>query len=172
MNFPPNRDKGALYPPFAKILDQLESLLADVKLPYFMFEGFRSFERQEYLYSLGRTAPGKIVTNAKPGQSLHFYGLAADFVPDGCPEKPGIQWSWQEPIDLNADGFNDWKQFADLARGLGLDAGFYWPKFTDPPHVQMHCGLDWRLAKELREEGGLTRVWMYADEWLMDATWP
>jgi hypothetical protein len=43
--------------------------------------------------SQGQTKPGKIVTNARGGDSTrcHNYGLAADYVPDGQVEKPGIQ---------------------------------------------------------------------------------
>ena len=43
--------------------------------------GFRSFSDQAKLYALGRTESGKIVTNAKEGQSYHNYGLAFDWVP-------------------------------------------------------------------------------------------
>lgn len=40
--------------------------------------GYRSNEEQAKLYAQGRTVPGKIVTNAKPGQSKHNKGLAVD----------------------------------------------------------------------------------------------
>ncbi len=38
----------------------------------------RTFEEQDELYAIGRTKPGKKVTNAKAGQSIHNYGLAVD----------------------------------------------------------------------------------------------
>jgi hypothetical protein len=38
-------------------------------------------EEQTALYSLGRSAPGKIVTKARAGESFHNYGLAFDWVP-------------------------------------------------------------------------------------------
>jgi peptidoglycan L-alanyl-D-glutamate endopeptidase CwlK len=41
----------------------------------------RDHECQAMLYAQGRTAPGKKVTNAKPGESFHNYGVAFDFVP-------------------------------------------------------------------------------------------
>ena len=41
-------------------------------------QGFRSFEEQQKLYAIGRLTPGKKVTNAKAGQSIHNYGLAVD----------------------------------------------------------------------------------------------
>lgn len=36
----------------------------------------RTFEEQEAIYAQGRTKPGKIVTNARGGQSYHNFGLA------------------------------------------------------------------------------------------------
>lgn len=70
----------------------------------------RSREEQGTLYAMGRTKPGNRVTNAKPGQSLHQYGVAFDFVPlihgkavwnnaelfERCGvigESVGLQWS-------------------------------------------------------------------------------
>jgi peptidoglycan L-alanyl-D-glutamate endopeptidase CwlK len=38
----------------------------------------RTKAEQDALYSIGRTKPGKKVTNAKFGQSAHNYGLAID----------------------------------------------------------------------------------------------
>ena len=37
---------------------------------------FRDFESQNALYALGRTKPGRKVTNAKAGQSFHNYRVA------------------------------------------------------------------------------------------------
>lgn len=61
----------------------------------------RSLEEQAKLYAQGRTDPGHIVTNAKPGSSAHNYGLAIDVVPliHGKPlwtfdvKNPGTVWS-------------------------------------------------------------------------------
>jgi peptidoglycan LD-endopeptidase CwlK len=78
-----NRDKSLLYLPFAEQLRDFESRLASANLPFYLFMGLRSFEDQDELYAQGRTKPGNIVTNARGGDSLHNYGLAADFVIDG-----------------------------------------------------------------------------------------
>jgi peptidoglycan L-alanyl-D-glutamate endopeptidase CwlK len=40
--------------------------------------GYRSPEEQDALYSIGRTRPGKVVTNAKAGQSKHQKRIAVD----------------------------------------------------------------------------------------------
>jgi peptidoglycan L-alanyl-D-glutamate endopeptidase CwlK len=42
---------------------------------------YRDMESQAALYEQGRTKPGRIVTNAKAGQSYHQYRCAFDFVP-------------------------------------------------------------------------------------------
>ena len=42
---------------------------------------YRDNESQNAIYAQGRTKPGRIVTNAKAGQSFHNYRLAFDFVP-------------------------------------------------------------------------------------------
>lgn len=48
---------------------------------------YRDPAEQARLYAQGRTKPGRIVTNAKPGQSFHEFRVAYDCVPlrDGKP---------------------------------------------------------------------------------------
>jgi hypothetical protein len=53
--------------------------------------------------------PGKIVTNARGGDSLHNY-VGADFILDGLPGKPGIQWSWEIRM-----------QMGEIAESCGLE---------------------------------------------------
>jgi peptidoglycan LD-endopeptidase CwlK len=105
-----SRDKSLLYPPFAEQLRDFESRLGAAKLPFYLFMALRTFECQDELYAQGRTLPGKIVTNARGGDSLHNFGLASDWVLDGQGEKPGIQWRWDTRVNFNADGKNDWIQ--------------------------------------------------------------
>jgi len=55
--------------------------------------GHRSNDKQAELYAIGRTKPGAIVTNAKPGQSRHnsFPSEAVDVVPY---VNGGMSWDW------------------------------------------------------------------------------
>jgi len=155
-----SRDKNLLYPPFAEQLRYFESRLAAARLSFYLFMGLRTFEDQDELYAQGRTKPGKIVTNARGGGSLHNYALAADFVLDGMPDKPGIQWSWEIRSDLNADGRNDWLQMAEIAVSCGLEAGYFWKRFPDAPHVQNRYGLTLAEIKEIYRAGhGIKAVW-------------
>lgn len=94
---------------------------------------FRSSEEQATLYALGRTAPGKKVTNAKPGWSWHQYGRAVDAVPlvHGKP-----LWKY-DPERL------EWRVFQHEAADVGLEWAGAWHKFREYVHLQNKKG---RLA--------------------------
>jgi peptidoglycan LD-endopeptidase CwlK len=162
-----NRDKTVLYPPFAEKLLLFEEGLIEAGLSFYLFEGYRSHERQAELYAQGRTTPGTRVTNARPGQSIHQYACAADYVLDGMPDKPGIQWSWDMKKDLNADGRGDWLQMAEIAVKTGLEAGLNWKSFPDAPHVQLASPLTINELQALYAEGGLARVWAALDLYII-----
>jgi hypothetical protein len=55
--------------------------MVNSKIPPLIYCGRRTMEEQTALYSLGRSAPGKIVTKARAGESFHNYGLSFDWVP-------------------------------------------------------------------------------------------
>ena len=90
--------------------------------------GYRSKAQQEALFSIGRTKPGKVVTNARPGQSPHNYGLAADVV---VIEAGKAVWSKAAYIRL-------W-EIAER-EGLGSKAGVAWAgnwkKFKEYVHFE------------------------------------
>lgn len=154
-----SRDKNLLYPPFALLLAEFELRLAEAGLPFRLFEGLRTWDKQDELYWQGRTKPGARVTNARGGDSWHNYGLAADYVLDGQPEKPGLQWSWETRADFDHSGTSDWRQMGELAESIGLEWGGRWRRFPDLPHVEKRYGLILADAKELWSEGGIKRVW-------------
>lgn len=108
-------------------------------------QGLRTFAEQDALYAQGRTRPGKRVTNAKGGQSMHNYGLALDFAPviDG-------KISWNEK---HYPSFGKW---ADKA---GLDWGGRWKRFVDLPHVEDTEGMKLKEIQALYRQGGLNAVW-------------
>lgn len=156
-----SRDKSLLVPSLSAQLIDFETALRAAGLPFYLFMGLRSFEEQDALYAQGRARPGQIVTNARGGDSWHNYGLAADYVLDGMPEKPGLQWSWDNRADLNKDGKNDWQQMGELAESCGLEWGGRWKRFPDLPHVQNRFGLTLADVKELYRIGGIPEVWRH-----------
>ena len=114
-------------------------------VPIRIVQGFRSFPEQDAIYAQGRTLPGKIVTNAKGGDSWHNYGLAPDF----CLLRMGNQISWNREEDLDKDGQKDWHEVVDVFLSKGFEWGGNWTSFPDYPHLQKTLGLTIRRAKEL-----------------------
>jgi peptidoglycan L-alanyl-D-glutamate endopeptidase CwlK len=86
----------------------------------------RTFAEQDALYQLGRSKKGKIVTNAKGGQSFHNYGLAIDFV---LLVNGEVSWA----VDKN------WLAVISIFESYGWESGHHW-KFKDSPHVQKTFG--------------------------------
>lgn len=92
---------------------------------------YRSLEEQAELYARGRTAPGKIVTNAPPGSSWHNYRRAIDAVPvlAGKPD-----WSY-DPDERH------WKVMVEEADRLGIEWAGRWRTFREYVHFQITDGL-------------------------------
>src|SRR6476660_7065269 len=107
-----NSDLACLHPVFRhKALDLLTRLSAE-SIPFRLFEGFRSPERQQYLYAQGRTRPGSIITKAPPWTSYHQYGLAGDFV-----LYENRAWTW-ETAGARA---RYWRRLQEIGKQLGLE---------------------------------------------------
>lgn len=70
-----------LKPDFQKKVQDWFLKVCEAGIKPYIYEGFRSPERQHELYMIGRGKPGKIVTNADSYQSFHNYGYAFDWVP-------------------------------------------------------------------------------------------
>lgn len=103
----------------------------------------RDFAAQAVLYAQGRTAPGRIVTNARPGESFHNFRVAFDVVPvvGGKPV-----WGTE-----GKDG-ELWQQVGEIGESLGLEWAGRWKSFRELPHFQYTGGLsaaDFRAGKKL-----------------------
>lgn len=89
---------------------------------------YRDGESQSALYAQGRTIPGKIVTNAKAGQSFHNWRVAFDFVP---LVNGKAQWS-----DTGL-----FTKCGEIAESVGLEWAGRWNKFKELAHCQYTNGL-------------------------------
>src|SRR5258708_12842627 len=69
-------------PTLAQKLRQVADQMAANGVQLRIVQGLRTKAEQDALYAQGRTTPGKVVTNAKGGQSMHNYGLPVDTVPE------------------------------------------------------------------------------------------
>jgi hypothetical protein len=155
-----NRSLNLLYPPFKDILLKgLEKAHASGLMAY-VFEGFRTNDRQGDLYARGRTNTQAIVTWVLPGYSLHNYGLAADIVFDKEPLKEGYQWTWEGGYsDKNGDNYDK------LAKIL-KDAGLEWlgDSTSDRAHFQKTWGIKIKQLKQIADVKGVIGVWLELDK--------
>jgi peptidoglycan LD-endopeptidase CwlK len=97
---------------------------------------FRDFESQNKLFAQGRTGPGKIVTNARGGESFHNYRCALDVVPlvAGKPD-----WDGSHPI---------WAEVGRIGEECGLEWAGKWVHFKELAHFQYTGGLSLNDLKE------------------------
>lgn len=109
----------------------------------------RTFDEQSVLYEQGRTTPGKIVTNAKAGQSMHNYGLAFDIVLI-IDEKTA---SWDMLKDFDGDKESDWIEVVKICKSYGWRWGGDFKSFKDYPHFEKTFGLNWPEMKARHDAG-------------------
>ncbi len=88
---------------------------------------YRSNEEQDKLYAQGRTSPGKIVTNAKAGQSKHNSNPSKAFDIAFITVDKKLSWDDKHFV-----------RFAEIIKKISsvIDCGCYW-KFKDSPHFEL-----------------------------------
>lgn len=123
-----NRNLNDLHP---KVKELAEALIVECKkqeINIGISETYRTVERQDYLYFLGRTLPGGIVTNAR-GTSMSSYH----------------QWrlAFDAFNNVKGDEYNPkiLKKVGEIGQKLGLEWGGGWSGFKDAPHFQYIFGL-------------------------------
>jgi peptidoglycan LD-endopeptidase CwlK len=138
-----------VHPELARRVRMVIENLAKAGMQIEVVQGLRTFAEQDALFAQGRTKPGKVVTNARGGQSNHNYGLAVDVVPfaNGKP-------NWNAPNNI-------WVAIGTEAEKLGMEWGGNWKKFIDKPHIQLP-GLTIKQCLSLFRKGGLEAVWAAA----------
>jgi peptidoglycan L-alanyl-D-glutamate endopeptidase CwlK len=88
-------------------------------------QGLRTVAEQNALYAQGRTAAGRIVTNAKGGQSYHNVGTAIDVV-----EMVNGQPNWNF----------DYSKLKPIADRFGIEWGGTFKSIVDKPHFEISFG--------------------------------
>jgi hypothetical protein len=152
-------DLDLVHPSFLEKVLRVVASCRDLGHHYVATYGFRTEAEQAKLYFQGRTLPGRKVTNARPGYSVHNYGAAIDFVADADINKPGLQPDWAE------------KAYACLAtqgRAEGLQVGV--PGLADPGHVQLPLTAKLKrqevaILNELHACKTLADAWAKIDAW-------
>jgi peptidoglycan LD-endopeptidase CwlK len=102
---------------------------------------YRSDEEQEKLYAIGRTKPGRRVTNAPPGRSMHnfrFGGKPASLAVDVVPLANGKPvWSAADPV---------WQKVGEIGEAAGLEWAGRWKRGREYPHFQHPHAKSVRLS--------------------------
>ncbi len=118
-----------------KVYEEIEKALTG-RAKCRITQTFRTFKEQNDLYAQGRGKPGKIVTQAKGGQSMHNYGLAVDF----CLLLDGKEISWDMKKDYDGDLKADWMEVVAIFKKYGWSWGGDWKNFKDYPHFEKTFG--------------------------------
>jgi peptidoglycan L-alanyl-D-glutamate endopeptidase CwlK len=126
MNTPSETRLQQVNPALASKIHALAAQLLTEGIVIIVMQGMRTWAEQDALYAQGRTTPGKIVTNAKGGQSYHNLGCAVDCAPLN-PDK-SVDWNANHP---------QWKCMEELGVSLGLVSGANWVRLVDAPHFQL-----------------------------------
>jgi|SRR6478735_2110394 len=113
----------------------------------------RTNKEQDDLYAKGRTKAGRIITNAKGGQSIHNYGLAFDIVILFDEDGDGKF----EIASYDLDSY--WMKVTNYFKSKGWEWGGDWKSFKDYPHFQKVFGLKWQdLIKMAKDSNGYFAV--------------
>jgi len=76
-----SRSLSDLQPAFGAKARSFQAKCELVGIDVLIYCTLRGFDEQDELYAQGRKTKGKIVTNARGGESFHQYGIALDCVP-------------------------------------------------------------------------------------------
>ena len=132
------RDLDELHPKVKELAKQLIEACSKLGYAIGISETYRTSQRQDYLYSLGRTRSGNIVTYARGSDksSYHQWRLAFDIYNN-------------VPGDLYNETVLD--KAGEIGESLGLEWGGRWSGFVDKSHFQYTFGLsiaDLRAGKK------------------------
>jgi peptidoglycan L-alanyl-D-glutamate endopeptidase CwlK len=124
-----SRSLDDLIPPAKKRVQAFLEAAKAAGIDLLVTSTYRDNESQNALYAQGRTKPGKIVTNAKAGQSWHNYRCAVDVVPI-VAGKP--RWDVKDEV---------WQKVGKLGKEAGLEWAGDWKRFKEYHHFQYTNGL-------------------------------
>jgi peptidoglycan L-alanyl-D-glutamate endopeptidase CwlK len=119
---------ATLHPKLQPLAEQLIEKAVAEGINAKVIAGTRTHTEQDALYAQGRSKPGKVVTKAKGGQSIHNYGLAFDI---GVFSKDGKTYLGESP---------HYKRVGQLGKDIGLVWGGDWKGFIDEPHFEFNHG--------------------------------
>jgi peptidoglycan L-alanyl-D-glutamate endopeptidase CwlK len=131
-----SRDLNELLPEVKRRVENFIEACKTNGIDLLVTSTYRDNESQAALYAQGRTAAGKIVTNARAGDSFHNHRCAVDVVPlvSGKPD-----WDGSHPV---------WAEVGRLGQENGLEWAGNWVHFKELAHFQYTGGLTIAQLKE------------------------
>jgi peptidoglycan L-alanyl-D-glutamate endopeptidase CwlK len=131
-----SRSLDELTPPAKERVEKFLQLCKENNIDLLVTSTYRDHESQQALYEQGRTTAGKVVTNAKAGDSWHNWRCAVDVVPliNGKPN-----WDGSDPV---------WTKIGELGEQAGLEWAGRWRTFKELAHFQYTGGLTLTDLKE------------------------
>jgi peptidoglycan L-alanyl-D-glutamate endopeptidase CwlK len=119
-----SRDVNDLLPEVAALCRSFIDACGKEGIDVIITSTYRDLASQTALYAQGRTSPGHIVTNAKPGESFHNYRIAFDFAPVVNGKVP-----WND-----ADLFT---RCGIIGESVGLEWAGRWKHMRELAHLQL-----------------------------------
>ncbi len=151
MDTPTQNQIAKLHP---SVRDEITKIIQDCdatltgKAKVRITQGLRTFAEQDALYAIGRTKPGKKVTNAQAGKSIHNFGFAVDI----CMIIDKKVASWDTTKDWDNDQVADWFECVKIFAKQGWEWGGNWKTFKDLPHFDKRGFNDWRKLSKLKKD--------------------
>lgn len=130
---------------FTAFLEEAQPIAEQEGLQYLAIQGCRTWDEQTRLYAQGRTAPGKKVTNSKPGSSYHNYGLAID-----CGVFHGSVYLDVSEVK-KANLFHT--KMSKIAKLHNLRWGGDFHSIVDMPHFEYNTPLTIAQLRDMHEKG-------------------
>lgn len=127
----PSRKISDLHPALQRPAQKFIDDCADADIELLVTCTYRSNAEQGDAYAQGRTAPGKIITNAQPGQSMHnktLNGKPAAQALDVVPIRFGKAiWDSKDPV---------WQRIVLIGEANGFEWAGRWKRMREFPHFQ------------------------------------
>ena len=127
----PSKKLSDLCPEMRVLAENFKMACLEAGIDILIYETYRSNAEQDANYAKGRTEKGKIITNAKGGQSKHncvdANGNPASRVFDCVPMR-GRTCQWND--------VSTYEEMGVIGRGLGLVWGGDW-KMKDRVHFEL-----------------------------------
>ena len=132
--------------PAAKVFEDWIYECTKAGIDVLVYCTYRSAREQNDLYAIGRTVKGegvtkakpmgRVVTNARGGDSMHQYGVAIDCVP---LYRGKALWNGDLPNTPQHDRL--YEKMAAIGYKLGIEWSGNWKKFKEMAHFQYTQGL-------------------------------